>query len=117
ARESLTLARENDDEEHDALCYLGDILSCQGRVAEARQAFAEARAILKRTASDDDELTGEFGTDLANLLLHINQIKQARDVTIANLHWCQNKRYFGDVARCQWILGCADTAEGQLDQA
>jgi hypothetical protein len=53
----------------------------------------------------------------ARQLLLLGRIAHARQLTQANLSDSAKQRRFDNVARCHWILGCADTAEGLFDAA
>jgi tetratricopeptide (TPR) repeat protein len=119
ALEALALAREikQDTAIRNSLCYLADAQALEGRNLDALAAFDEANKIEKRTNPDGDELFSLRGVQWAHLLLRLHRVSRARGLTEANLKICERNRWHGDVARCRWILGRADTADGRYDNA
>lgn len=99
-----------------SLSCLGNARALRGQPGQAMADFEEANAIEMHT-SDGTQLYSLTGVQWADLLLRGERSTQARELTRTNLEICERNRWREDVARCHWILGRADTVDGDYASA
>jgi tetratricopeptide (TPR) repeat protein len=83
----------------------------------AGKSFAEANAIENRIDSDGDDLYTGRGIKWAEHLLCTGQRTRARKLTARNREICDSSSWQQDIARCDWMLGWLDAADGKWSSA
>jgi tetratricopeptide (TPR) repeat protein len=103
--------------ERDCLAWVGHVASLRGDLLSPTAAFGQAIAIQVTLQGDDSDLYSGPGIRLAEHLIRIGNLADARDLTEVNRTRCDSFGWHQDVARCDWILGWLDTLQGHWRQA
>jgi hypothetical protein len=122
AGQALDLSTEANDEEkmNYSYAYRGwaEALSASGvQLRRSAEDFAVANVLEEKNDLYGDELYSTRGLYWAELLVRAGHAALAARRTAANLRICERGHWNEDIARCHWILGWCELAEGRLNDA